>query len=173
MAFVGYYSHHKLLVPKLLVLHANKVLGQSELDWGETLVNLKVTEALIFTMDDVHMQYEACTRLTKAQSPEKPDNLKAVVKTYQQLVGALMWAATITRPDIAFVTVHPGQCALFMANPGPEHVAAEKRILKYLKTYKHLKLTYTRSDERGNVLYAYADADHAGDPHGEASWAPS
>ncbi len=53
-----------------------------------------------------------------------------------------------------------------MANPGPSHILAAKHILKYLAGTKHIKLTYTRSDNPSlaNCLLAYADADQAGDP---------
>eukprot|EP00961_Rhodomonas_salina_P040167 539772-Rhodomonas_salina.2 len=52
-----------------------------------------------------------------------------------------------------------------MSNPGPEHIAAAKRILLYLKGTKGKKLTYTRqSSEMANRLYCYADSDHAGNP---------
>eukprot|EP00961_Rhodomonas_salina_P237959 3215915-Rhodomonas_salina.1 len=57
-----------------------------------------------------------------------------------------------------------------MSNPGPEHVAAAKRILRYLKDSKHLKLTYRRQQEASaNVLVCYADSDHAGDPDTRSS----
>eukprot|EP00961_Rhodomonas_salina_P032743 441428-Rhodomonas_salina.2 len=74
-----------------------------------------------------------------------------------------MYAATFTRPDIAYSM---NQCALFMANPGPEHITAAKMILRYyLAGTNDLKLTYTLSQGGGsNHLECYADADHAGDP---------
>eukprot|EP00961_Rhodomonas_salina_P023879 320966-Rhodomonas_salina.1 len=51
-----------------------------------------------------------------------------------------------------------------MSNPGPEHIAAAKHILRYLKGTKSKKLTYTRqSSDMANRLYCYADSDHAGD----------
>eukprot|EP00961_Rhodomonas_salina_P224502 3035161-Rhodomonas_salina.1 len=52
-----------------------------------------------------------------------------------------MYTAVLTRPDISCAV---NQCARFMSNPGPDHIAAAKRILKYLKGTKHLKLTYRR-----------------------------
>eukprot|EP00961_Rhodomonas_salina_P125923 1696724-Rhodomonas_salina.1 len=59
-----------------------------------------------------------------------------------------------------------------MVNPGPKHVLAAKRILKYLARTKSLKLTYTRSDgPDANQLKCYADADHAGDPETRKSTA--
>jgi hypothetical protein len=79
-----------------------------------------------------------------------------------------MYAACFTRPDVAYTV---NQCAKFMANPGPTHIRAAKRILQYLGTTKHLKLTYSRSDNpsSANRLIAYADADHAGDPESRRS----
>eukprot|EP00961_Rhodomonas_salina_P189290 2553872-Rhodomonas_salina.1 len=50
-----------------------------------------------------------------------------------------------------------------MSNPGPEHIAAAKRILLYLKGTKTKKLTYTQqSSDMANSLYCYTDSDHAG-----------
>eukprot|EP00961_Rhodomonas_salina_P180366 2434588-Rhodomonas_salina.1 len=73
-----------------------------------------------------------------------------------------MYAAVLTRPDISFAV---NQCARFMSNPGPDHVAAAKHILKYLKGTKHLKLTYQRqSADTANRLVCCVDSDHAGDP---------
>ena len=80
-----------------------------------------------------------------------------------------MWASTLTRPDIAFAVA---QCARFMSNPGPEHVVAARLILRYLAGTKGHKLTYSRQREQGgmgNRLWAYADADHAGDPESRRS----
>jgi hypothetical protein len=52
-----------------------------------------------------------------------------------------------------------------MANPGAAHIHAAKRILRYLKGTKHLKLTYRKTQTaEANTLEAFADADHAGDP---------
>eukprot|EP00961_Rhodomonas_salina_P271980 3675208-Rhodomonas_salina.1 len=52
---------------------------------------------------------------------------------YQQLIGGLMYAAVLTCPDISFTV---NQCESFMSNPGPEHIAAAKQILCYLKGSK-------------------------------------
>eukprot|EP00961_Rhodomonas_salina_P269060 3635815-Rhodomonas_salina.2 len=103
---------------------------------------------------------EQGVRLVKEQSQQTPD--PEATKKYQQMVGCLMYAAVLTLPDIAFSV---NQCTRFMLNPGPEHVAAAKHILQYLKGLKHLRLTYRRQPEASaNVLVCYADSDHAGDP---------
>ena len=136
----------------------NRTEGNITLD-QEKYIDMMLERFSMDEANDAPTPYEAGTKLSKSQSPATPD--KETVKAYQQLVGALMWAATITRPDIAFGV---NMCARFMANPGPAHVAAAKRILKYLKGTKELKLKYSKSATGGNILHAYADADHAGDP---------
>eukprot|EP00961_Rhodomonas_salina_P218207 2948471-Rhodomonas_salina.1 len=46
-----------------------------------------------------------------------------------------------------------------MSNPGPEHIAAAKRILRYLKGTKGQKLTYmSQPPETANRLICYADS---------------
>ena len=71
-----------------------------------------------------------------------------------------------TWPELAFAV---SQCARFMSNPGPSHVAAAKRILRYAKGCKTSGITYTKDSKVANQLYAYVDADHAGDPEGRRS----
>eukprot|EP00286_Rhodomonas_abbreviata_P024045 CAMPEP_0181303724 /NCGR_PEP_ID=MMETSP1101-20121128/8723_1 /TAXON_ID=46948 /ORGANISM="Rhodomonas abbreviata, Strain Caron Lab Isolate" /LENGTH=131 /DNA_ID=CAMNT_0023409341 /DNA_START=50 /DNA_END=441 /DNA_ORIENTATION=- len=109
---------------------------------------------------------EPNSHLLKSDQPSVPD--KAAVKAYQQLVGLLMYLACFTRPDIAYAI---NQCAKYMSNPGPTHVAAAKRILKYLQGTKSKGLTYTRTSDpsQANVLTSYADSDHAGDPDSRRS----
>ena len=102
--------------------------------------------------------------LTKEDCPDVPD--KQAVKHYQQLVGGLLYCSNFSRVDIAHAV---NQCAKFMTNCGPSHIAAAKRILAYLKTTKDMGLTFRRSNSKGNTLSGYADADHAGDPDGRRS----
>jgi hypothetical protein len=52
------------------------------------------------------------------------------VLRYRSLVGALMYLATCTRPDIAYVV---GQLSMYMAVPTVEHWMIAKRVLRYLK----------------------------------------
>eukprot|EP00961_Rhodomonas_salina_P188082 2538298-Rhodomonas_salina.1 len=56
-----------------------------------------------------------------------------------------------------------------MANPGPSHVAAAKRILLYAKATHKVAITFTKDFAVLNQLYAYVDADHTGDPEGRRS----
>src|SRR6202522_1567400 len=75
---------------------------------------------------------------------------------YREAIGGLNWVAIGTRPDIAFVV---GQLAQFMESPGKVHWEAVKRVLRYLKGTKDLRLTYGKRGTRG--MEAFVDADGA------------
>jgi hypothetical protein len=66
------------------------------------------------------------------------------IKKYQRKVGSLLYAAVITRPDVAFAV---SRLARFNINPGPQHHDAADRVLRYLKTFRGLALQYGGDDE--------------------------
>eukprot|EP00961_Rhodomonas_salina_P172166 2321421-Rhodomonas_salina.1 len=103
------------------------------------------------------MEVSQC--LSSADCPDVID--KANLKEYQQLVGSLNYLVAWTRADLAFPV---SQCSQFMANLGPSHIAAAKRILRYAKGTADVGITYTADSASPNQLYAFIDADHAGDP---------
>jgi len=84
-----------------------------------------------------------------------------VIRNYQACIGSLMYLAVMTRGDCAFAV---NQCARFLSNPGPTHIAAAKRILRYVAGTADQGLVYSRSADSNmaNVLTASADADHGG-----------
>jgi len=77
---------------------------------------------------------------------------------YRSLAGALQYL-TFTRPDIAFAVQ---QICLYMHDPREPHLAALKRILRYLQGTTTLGLTLRRSPLA--ELVVYTDADWAGCP---------
>ena len=79
---------------------------------------------------------------------------------YREAIGALNWVAVGSRPDIAFVV---SQLAQFLENPGRVHWDAAKRVIRYLKTTKDLKLTYGGSERCG--FEGFSDADGATQDH--------
>jgi hypothetical protein len=81
------------------------------------------------------------------------------VFSYQECVGAWQWVVSGTRPDISYTISKTGQ---YNAAPRTPHVAALKRLMKYLNGTADLKLTYG-GDHINNVLTAYVDADFAMD----------
>lgn len=73
------------------------------------------------------------------------------VKTYQSLIGSLMYLATISRPDIAHAI---SQLSQFNSHPHREHMSAAKHVLRYLKSHR---FSLTFDDDSG--LSCYSDAD--------------
>ncbi|CAB0019909.1 unnamed protein product [Nesidiocoris tenuis] len=74
---------------------------------------------------------------------------------YQNLIGALIYIAVATRPDISFSVSYLSQ---FNNCYGKDHWLAAKRILKYLKGTSHLTLTYSPTK---TPLQGLSDADWA------------
>jgi hypothetical protein len=64
-----------------------------------------------------------------------------------------MWATVATRPDIAFAVA---LLSRFMEKPEKKHWEAVKRVIKYLKGTKQLRLTYGTSR---TGMTAYTDSD--------------
>ena len=81
---------------------------------------------------------------------------------YRKAVGALMYCAVATRPDIVFPTTLLSQ---FVENPGPLHWEAVKHIFRYLLGTKTLELVYGRTE---GGLEGYTDADGATQEHRHA-----
>jgi hypothetical protein len=80
---------------------------------------------------------------------------------YRSIVGALNYAAVLTRPDIAFAV---GMVSRYMQKPGKLHWIAVKRIMRYLKGTINYGLIYQEDlDIKNIVLEAYCDSDWAGD----------
>jgi len=137
-----------------------------------------------FQMSDctpVDTPCEANLHLAASDSPPLDKRNADVVRNYQQLIGACMYLTCFTRGDCSFAV---NQCARFMSNPGPTHIAAAKRILRYLVGTRSLGITYRRGamnssllsvgvETAPNQLSASADADHAGadDRRSVSGWA--
>ncbi|GJQ80826.1 hypothetical protein Trydic_g9413 [Trypoxylus dichotomus] len=74
---------------------------------------------------------------------------------YQSAIGSLLYAAQGTRPVISFAI---SLLSRFNNNPSKIHWTAVKRVMRYLKGTKSLKLEYSR-DTDVNGIYGYCDAD--------------
>lgn len=79
---------------------------------------------------------------------------------YRQACGSLMYAATVSRPDISYAV---GEISRFMQNPNHEHVNAVKRILRYLNHTKSMGIMYGLKGDNEISLIGYTDADYARD----------
>jgi transposase InsO family protein len=102
------------------------------------------------------------------------DALFMAAVPYKEAVGALFYICRASRWDISHAC---SQVARFMANPGPKHWDAVRRIYGYLRrtadvglviAADSLLLDYTNADEtqspRAMRLEGWADADWAGTP---------
>jgi hypothetical protein len=86
----------------------------------------------------------------------KDDEAPADPQEYARIVGGLMFAACVTRPDIACAV---GQLSQFLNNPSSTHMHAAKRVLRYFQGTSTLGITYRTPPLR---LQGYSDADWAG-----------
>ena len=83
--------------------------------------------------------------------PPDPD----LLKRYQSLVGSLLYAATNTRPDIAYSV---SMLCRAMARPTPALFDAGLRIICYLFRHRHIGLFY---ESGKSTLSGMSDADWA------------
>ena len=76
---------------------------------------------------------------------------KAEIKRYQELVGSLLYAAIITRPDVAFAS---SQLSHFLTNPDATHREAVEWAIRYLFGSRYQSLTYggTKNNELQTIL---------------------
>ncbi|RPG32542.1 MAG: hypothetical protein CBB72_010845 [Muricauda sp. TMED12] len=86
-------------------------------------------------------------------SKEKAD-MKAKHATYMAAVGALLWLAAFTRPDLTYAS---SVLARFVANPAHVHFLALQRVLTYLHTTADLGLVYKPDRALGAAVYTDAD----------------
>ena len=80
---------------------------------------------------------------------------------YQHVVGQMMYAMIGTRADICFAV---GVLSRFSSNPSPEHLAAVKRVMRYIKSTINYGIVYGTKVDITDKLLGYGDSDWAGDP---------
>ncbi|MDR3549040.1 MAG: reverse transcriptase domain-containing protein, partial [Candidatus Pacebacteria bacterium] len=96
--------------------------------------------------------------LSQADCPQTEEEKNQIdIALYQQMVGALNYAAISTRPDISFAV---GVLSRFLQNPGRNHVTACKRVFRYLKGTAELGIVLGGTDSLSPVIYltAYSDS---------------
>ncbi len=94
--------------------------------------------------------------LTREMSPKTHQQHEEMKKIpYRQAIGALIYAAVTTRPDIAYAV---GQAAQFSENPGWPHWEGVKRILAYIKGTTDYGITFSSNHLR---LRALCNSDYA------------
>lgn len=101
--------------------------------------------------EDSNLTQEQCP------TPETTEwhNMKDKHDTYMTVVGAMLYLAACTRPDISYCV---SVLARFVSNPAPEHFQAMQRLLIYVRDTASMKLVY-KPDDSG--FTAYSDASWA------------
>ncbi|CAD7003740.1 unnamed protein product [Ceratitis capitata] len=100
-------------------------------------------------------------------SCDKDECIKVNTTEYQSLIGALMYLAISTRPDILHSV---SKLAQRNTDPHLEHKTAAKRILRYLKGTAELKLHYKKTNR---LVECFVDADWGGDASDRKSYSGS
>jgi hypothetical protein len=78
-------------------------------------------------------------------------------KTYQQMIGSIMYLMTSTRPDLTFAV---SKLASYLAAPCEAHKKELKHLLRYIKLTRDASLTFRR--DTSPTVAIYTDSDHAG-----------
>ncbi|XP_066595468.1 uncharacterized protein [Prorops nasuta] len=89
---------------------------------------------------------------------EKAEKCESNIK-YRNLIGALLYISSSTRPDISFSVNYLSR---YQNSYSETHWKYALRILKYLHATKDLKLRYKRN-EKCDIINCYVDADWGGD----------
>lgn len=89
-------------------------------------------------------------------------------KDYQSLTGSLMYASTVSRPDLALSL---GILTKFNQNPDESHILAAQRATQYAKRTSSTTIVYGRARHEGNTgakdgmgLWGCVDASFGSDP---------
>jgi len=100
---------------------------------------------------------ETSIQLYKRRTDEEP----ADAELYRQIIGSCMHAATIARPDIAFIT---NKLSQYMMDPSKQHMLAAKHLLRYLNGHTDLCIRYKSDTHDSDIIPAiYADASYGMD----------
>src|SRR3982075_4452797 len=81
----------------------------------------------------------------------------ASINLYQRKTGTILYAAVITRPDIAYAC---SKLTRFNLNPGPEYHKAVDRVINYLLSTRYYALHVGGSD----TFETYTDSSFTNDP---------
>jgi hypothetical protein len=77
---------------------------------------------------------------------------------YQSLIGSLLYASVITRPDITMVVSHLSR---YVSDPSQSHWEQAKRVLRYLKGTTDSVLMYGGAPS--SKVVGWSNYDHASD----------
>ncbi|KAG7557098.1 Reverse transcriptase RNA-dependent DNA polymerase [Arabidopsis suecica] len=127
--------------------YTEKVLKRFNMDQAHPLSSPMVVRSLRLDSDPFGPKKDE----EEVLGPEVP---------YLSAIGALMYLASHTRPDICFAV---NLLSRFSSCPTQRHWNGIKHLLRYLQGTVDLGLFYTNHDKEG--LVGFADAGYQSDPH--------
>jgi reverse transcriptase-like protein len=110
-----------------------------------------------------HLEYAKPAHIpiqTEELVPYEGTAMPQEIYAYQQKVGSLQYAATITRPDLARTT---SKLSEFLQNPSPQHHRAADQALSYLQKTRTLAIEYSAEINSQEVFICASDAAFADD----------
>ncbi|KAL1952948.1 hypothetical protein VTO42DRAFT_3918 [Malbranchea cinnamomea] len=143
-------EHHLKANKVILKLKAKyEICDLGDLQW---FLNIRISR------DHAHQ----CIYLTQQYGLSTGSSKKTEIKSFQALVGSLIYPAFMIRPDIAHTT---SLLARFMQNPLPFYSAEADRVICFLRDSKDLSLVYDSSNSTNSLALfkAYSDAAYADD----------
>ena len=129
--------------------------GNEEITMSQSIYITKILER--FGMQDCKPRYTPCEMKTLDQGEDSEPLNSDELTLYKQIVGALIYIMTATRPDISYTVTRLSQ---YMSNAETCHMTMAKHALRYLKGTIDDKLTFVKSAEPLRVTGFY-DADWA------------
>lgn len=145
---------------------ANWILGM-KLTNSEDKIELDQSKYIKILLERHGMEDAKPAKTPMAQINEEQFNKEEELRKEQQLenrteymkiVGGLIYASIITRPDIAYAVSKLGQ---HMSDPSQIDMTKAKRVLRYLKGTLNLKICYSKGGNK--EVFGYTDSDWAGD----------
>ncbi|CAM8877350.1 unnamed protein product [Rhodiola kirilowii] len=131
--------------------YTNKIIKHFNMDKSNPLSTPMVVRSLDVNKDP----FRPCEESEQILDPEVP---------YFSAIGALMYLANCTRPDISFAV---NLLARFSSAPTKRYWNGVKHIFRYLQGTIDLGLFYPNNTKP--ILIGYADAGYLSDPHKDKS----
>ncbi|CAM8884854.1 unnamed protein product [Rhodiola kirilowii] len=131
--------------------YTNKIIKHFNMDKSNPLSTPMVVRSLDVNKDP----FRSCEESEQILDPEVP---------YFSAIGALMYLANCTRPDISFAV---NLLARFSSAPTKRYWNGVKHIFRYLQGTIDLGLFYPNNTKP--ILIGYADAGYLSDPHKDKS----
>lgn len=135
---------------------ADWLLGMS-IERTENYIKVNQSKYISQIINKTRLMNGKSCKTPAVDEEEDKEQIPTDVLEYQKLVGSLVYASVITRPDISFAV---GRAGRSVANPTVYNRTSVKHIFRYLIHTKDYGLIYSKNGN--SELIGYSDADFAG-----------